>query len=208
MSMITLPLTFLALAGVVVVPFLFSVTLAFFVAAVDDPDVTEWLLSIEIRLMSDLSDLVEESVSRRLRFPPLPISSSIWLVKVEFEVTEVTVTADVDIWVVAAVDGVSSLDWLEAVLVVVVGGVEVANKGFNKLPPPGTKSDCCTGDLLTRGWRVIVLVTVVEGATVVLFTSMFKGCSIEVDFVTSTDAAEVVAAFVCWYLKEMKKKNE
>lgn len=70
------PLTFLALAGVVV-PFLFSVTLAFFVAAVDDPDVTEWLLSIEIRLMSDLSDLVEESVSRRLRFPPLPISSSI-----------------------------------------------------------------------------------------------------------------------------------
>ena len=57
---------------------------------------------------------------------------------------------------------------------------------------------------MTRGWRVIVLVTVVEGATVVLFTSMFKGCSIEVDFVTSTDAAEVVAAFVCWYLKEMK----
>ena len=71
-------MTFLAFAGVGV-PFLLSaVTLAFLfeAAAVDTvPEVAEWLLSIEIRLISDLSDLVEESVSRLLRFPLLASSS-------------------------------------------------------------------------------------------------------------------------------------
>ena len=55
-----------------------AVTLAFLfeVAVVDTvPEVAEWLLSIEIRLISDLSDLVEESVSRLLRFPLLASSS-------------------------------------------------------------------------------------------------------------------------------------
>ena len=55
-----------------------AVTLAFLfeAAAVDTvPEVAEWLLSIEIRLISDLSDLVEESVSRLLRFPLLASSS-------------------------------------------------------------------------------------------------------------------------------------
>lgn len=73
------PLTFLAFAAVEV-PFLLSaVTLAFLIEAAVDaavPDeVAEWLLSIEIRLISDLSDLVEESVSRLLRFPLLTSSS-------------------------------------------------------------------------------------------------------------------------------------
>ena len=75
-------MTFLAFAGVEVPP-PFAVTLAFLIeaaveAAVVVPDeVAEWLLSIEIRLISDLSDLVEESVSRRLRllFPLLVTSS-------------------------------------------------------------------------------------------------------------------------------------
>jgi hypothetical protein len=78
MTVVEAPLKFLAFAGVEV-PFLLSaVTLAFlFEAAVDDavPEVAEWLLSIEIRLISDLSDLVEESVSRLLRFPLLTSSS-------------------------------------------------------------------------------------------------------------------------------------
>lgn len=78
MTVAEAPLTFLAFAGVEV-PFLLSaVTLAFLfeAAAVDTvPEVAEWLLSIEIRLISDLSDLVEESVSRLLRFPLLASSS-------------------------------------------------------------------------------------------------------------------------------------
>ena len=81
-------MTFLAFAGVEVPPappFLLSaaVTLAFLTEAaavvpvpVVPDEVAEWLLSIEIRLISDLSDLVEESVSRLLRFAPLLVTSS------------------------------------------------------------------------------------------------------------------------------------
>ena len=61
----------------------------------------------------------------------------------------------------------------------------MASRGFNKLPPPGMKSDCCTGDLLTKvglGFAADeddVLLVVVEGTTTVVdrLTSMFKGCS-------------------------------
>ena len=60
----------------------------------------------------------------------------------------------------------------------------MASRGFNKLPPPGMKSDCCTGDLLTKVGLGFadeddVLLVVVEGTTTVVdrLTSMFKGCS-------------------------------
>ena len=62
----------------------------------------------------------------------------------------------------------------------------MASRGFNKLPPPGMKSDCCTGDLLTKvglGFAAdeddVLLVVVDEGTTTVVdrLTSMFKGCS-------------------------------
>ena len=62
----------------------------------------------------------------------------------------------------------------------------MTSRGFNKLPPPGMKSDCCTGDLLTKvglGFAAdeddVLLVVVDEGTTTVVdrLTSMFKGCS-------------------------------
>lgn len=68
----------------------------------------------------------------------------------------------------------------------------MASRGFNKLPPPGMKSDCWTGDLLTivgllgltetevEDNDVLLVVVEVLGTTEVVvdrLTSIFKGCS-------------------------------
>lgn len=101
----------------------------------------------------------------------------------------------------------------------VVGVVVVASRGFNKLPPPGMKSVCCTGDLLTivglglaaEDDDVVLVVVDVEGTTTVVdrLTSIFKGCS-TVDLVppaapegfssVAAAAAALAAAIILFFL--------
>ena len=110
--------------------------------------------------MSDLSDLVEESVSRLRLLLPLLTSSSTWLVKVAealalllawtckgcwlFEVAllvAVTVTEVEGVDAVVAVVDVIGVDSSFAVDDDAATGVVVAKRGLKRLPPL-TKSDC------------------------------------------------------------------
>ena len=136
-----------------VVAFLFSAaTLAFFGAEVDP------VLSMEIRLMSDLSDLVEESVSRLRLLLPLLTSSSTWLelmlvalvlILVALTCTaagwllEVALLVAVTVTEVEGVDAVVDVVGVEASSFAVdaAAGVGVAKRGLKRFPPL-TKSDC------------------------------------------------------------------
>ena len=117
---------------------------------------------MEIRLISDLSDLVEESVSRLRLLLPLMTSSSTWLVLIPvalvliivaliceaavwlFEVAllvAVTVTEVEGVDAVVAVVDVIGIEGSSFAVEAAAAGVGVAKRGLKRLPPL-TKSDC------------------------------------------------------------------
>jgi len=161
------PLALRDFAGVLVFAWSAGLLLLFFVPVLE---VTELLLSTDKRLMSDLSDLVDESVSL-LRLSLL-VATSTWFASTEFEF--ITGMTEVEAGIEAVTDGLNAFaavvvthasdDDDEEEVVPVDEVVEaVARRGLSKLPPPTKLCSMFKGDRLAKAGLLTFLTSTSRG---------------------------------------------